>query len=93
MGHKRSDFLNRAFPFYTFRYMSFLALVLNCFEYRQFSTTRGQVAGKVHAIWRGPFCACCVVWSLGGNLKQWQVRTVTRHFYFNNEKTNTFQLF
>lgn len=37
-------------------------------------TTREQVVGKVHALWRGPFRACRVVGSLGGNQIERQVR-------------------
>lgn len=47
-------------------------------------TTREQVVGKVHALWRGPFRACRVVGSLGGNQIERQVRERLHAIFYIN---------
>lgn len=47
-------------------------------------TTREQVVGKVHALWRGPFRACRVVGSLGGNQIERQARERLHAIFYIN---------
>lgn len=80
MGHKRSDFLNRAFPFYIFRYMSFFSSCSLSVEYRQFSPYENKSQERFTLC--GVDRSVLVVWYGNLAVTKWKGKYERLHAFF-----------